>query len=353
LNICIFSYARLGDTICKLPSLWALRDSFPKAHICLVSQAEKKGAFITAKEVLQGTPLVDKFEITLIKGPLISRWIDRLLLILRMRKIQWDIGIALMPNYPPSNTDVFQNITRYLRYFGCQKIYSPQKIISFHKKEGRLIGLPHVADNMLQTINRLGIPTPSPQSGKFFLPKRIDESIWAHNFFDKICIPDIKFFAAVSLGANMNSNIWPTERYTKVLHFLWEKHKVAPIFFGSINLKDQFNHFIEALPVKFFCSGESIGRVAELMRKCSFYLGNDTGLMHLAVSTGLRCIMVSGSRNAPGIWEPYGKGHIVLRVNIECEGCLLEKCSEKKNRCLTEISVEEVIVASEKMINSL
>ncbi len=349
----MFSYARLGDSVCKLPALWALKDAFPESHICLVSQSETKGSFVTSKDVFDGTGLVDSFELTNVKGPKLLRWLDRFLLILRMRRKKWDIGIALMPSYPPGNADFFLYIERYLKYFGCSKIVIPDKIVPFTKISGRLAELPHVSDNMLQTIEKIGVPIPSALSGKFQMPKKLPEAIWADTYIKSILNSEIKYLAAISLSANMKSNIWPTERYAKVLHDLWKKHNVAPIFFGPINLKDQFNQFVEALPVKFFCSGESIARVAELMRKCSFYLGNDTGLMHLAVSAGLRCIMVSGARNAPGMWEPYGKGHIVLRKNIECEGCLLEECSEKKNLCLTEITVEEVFAASEKMINSL
>ncbi len=353
MNICLISFARLGDTVCKLPSLWALREAYPKANICFVSQAEKMRAFVTSQEVLSGTGLIDSFETFLAEGPRVKRWLTRMGLILRMRRTKWNIGITLIPSYPPGNFGVFQALARYLRYFGCSNIIMPKEITCFQKKSGRLVNLPHVSDNMLNLIKNLGISVPPPQSGRFYMPIQHEEADWAKSVVSKAELKGAKAFVAVSLGANMQSNIWPSSRYASVLEYIWNTHKIAPIFFGPAAAKPEIESSMSKLPVKFICAGEKIGRVAELIRNCLFYLGNDTGLMHLAVSVGLKCVMVSGARNAPGMWEPYGIGHFVLRSRIDCEGCLLEKCVERKQECLMNISVADVLEASKKLVESL
>ena len=84
---------------------------------------------------------------------------------------------------------------------------------------------------------------------------------------------------------------------------------------------------------------------AAVLRRCKLYVGNDTGTMHLAAAVGTRCIAVFSARDYPGLWEPFGKGHTVLRTSLECEGCMLETCSQFDGACLSRITVEQVLGA--------
>ncbi len=85
------------------------------------------------------------------------------------------------------------------------------------------------------------------------------------------------------------------------------------------------------------------------MRHCTFFLGNDTGSMHMAVAAGLKCVAVFSSRSAPGAWYPYGPGHIVLRKFVPCEGCQLVECVENRMQCILAITVDEVLSTCREM----
>jgi len=89
----------------------------------------------------------------------------------------------------------------------------------------------------------------------------------------------------------------------------------------------------------------SVLESAEALRRCTLYLGNDTGIMHLAAAVGTRCIAIFSARDHPGKWYPYGQGHVVIRKQIPCEGCYLTVCEEHRMACLMEINVEEVCQA--------
>src|SRR5207244_13352223 len=79
--------------------------------------------------------------------------------------------------------------------------------------------------------------------------------------------------------------------------------------------------------------------------RCTLYLGNDTGTMHLAAAVGTRCIAIFSARDHPGKWYPYGQGHVVIRKRVTCEGCLLTVLEEHGMRCRDEINVEVVCQA--------
>ncbi|HTK37882.1 MAG TPA: glycosyltransferase family 9 protein, partial [Pyrinomonadaceae bacterium] len=83
---------------------------------------------------------------------------------------------------------------------------------------------------------------------------------------------------------------------------------------------------------------------AALLHKCTLYLGNDTGTMHLASAVGVPCVAIFSAADRAGQWEPFGNNNYVLRKRVECEGCGLDICCFQ-NMCLDLISADEVYAA--------
>ena len=67
-------------------------------------------------------------------------------------------------------------------------------------------------------------------------------------------------------------------------------------------------------------SGRANPRVsAAVMARARLFLGTDGGPMHLAASTGTRCLALFSGYNEPGRWYPMGPGHQILRENVMTE----------------------------------
>ena len=69
--------------------------------------------------------------------------------------------------------------------------------------------------------------------------------------------------------------------------------------------------------------------------------------MHLAAVMGLPCVAVFTSRDNREVWEPCGTAHTILRRELTCSGCVLERCEVERMRCLDLISTEDVWAAVE------
>jgi len=52
-----------------------------------------------------------------------------------------------------------------------------------------------------------------------------------------------------------------------------------------------------------------------------------------------------------GKWEPYGEGHRVHRHWNECEGCMLEVCSEMGMKCVNSITIADVLKDCRDILN--
>jgi len=68
--------------------------------------------------------------------------------------------------------------------------------------------------------------------------------------------------------------------------------------------------------------------------------------MHLAAAQGVPCIIAFASRDRRGYWFPVGKHHQVVYHTMDCSLCRLEICIRQKKKCLTSISVDEMLQAA-------
>lgn len=91
---------------------------------------------------------------------------------------------------------------------------------------------------------------------------------------------------------------------------------------------------------------------AEVLKHSVGYVGNDSGIMHLAGVLGRPCVALFSARDNPGKWEPYGESHLILRHAVECAGCMLNVCNNHGNKCLKLIGVDEVFGAVSVILES-
>jgi heptosyltransferase III len=151
---------------------------------------------------------------------------------------------------------------------------------------------------------------------------------------------------ALCPGSKMASKHWPAERYAEVGLRLLEDGRTSLVLVGDRKDQAGADSVHDRLGAR---SLDVTGRLsvfesAFLLSLCKAYVGNDTGAMHLAAAVGTPCVALFSARDVRGKWDPVGKGHIVLRKELECAGCMLEVC-DRQNACLASISVDEVVEA--------
>ena len=79
-----------------------------------------------------------------------------------------------------------------------------------------------------------------------------------------------------------------------------------------------------------------------LSKAANLFIGGDTGPLHLAAASGTTCLALMGPTD-PITHGPYGQDHQVIhKKELECINCWERKCPLKTNRCLDEITTQEV-----------
>jgi heptosyltransferase-1 len=94
-------------------------------------------------------------------------------------------------------------------------------------------------------------------------------------------------------------------------------------------------------------AGTSLAELAGLLQKARLAVTTDTGPMHLAAALGTPVVALFGP-TAPWRTGPFGAGHQVVRLALECSPCFRRQCPE--SRCLTDLPVSAVQEAVEKIL---
>ena len=130
---------------------------------------------------------------------------------------------------------------------------------------------------------------------------------------------------------------------------------IFPVFFGGKENSSDIARIIADIGCG--CNAAELGltirQSTAFMEKCRFYVGNDTGTLHMAAAAGLRCVGIYSAHNYPNCWSPYGSGHIVLRHDVPCTVCLKSNCPHGHAECINNISVDEVLHAVKQMLEAI
>ena len=153
---------------------------------------------------------------------------------------------------------------------------------------------------------------------------------------------------AVSVGAKVDVKDWEDVRWRPLLAELARRYPAhGLVAFGSADEAARCEALCAAWQARFVnaCGKLSVRVSGAALARCAVFVGHDSGPMHLAAATGVRCVAIFASRNLPGEWFPCGHGHRVLYHAIPCQGCQRDVCDDRQKACIRSITVDEVLDA--------
>lgn len=342
----VFRIGQLGDTVVALPALWVLRRQFPQAHLTLLCDRHPGKRHVLASELLAGAGVLDGFESYVVDDSFAGRLlrpVRMLALVARLRRGGYDTLAYLAPS-----TRRPAEVARDRKIFAAAGLRHYLGMEGFTPLPRKIPGQPlgptaAESDLLLARLAADGLPVPGPGQGSLELGVGAAEvqqvGAWLHG------LPSDggRRWVGVGPGSKMPAKRWPEERFQTVLNRLIASHDIWPVVFGGPEDRAVGDRLIAAAGRGYSAAGELTlrGSVAALQR-CALYVGNDTGTMHLAAAARVPCVALFSSREWPGMWFPYGVPQTVLRTPIECEGCALTDCVERRQECLMRIQSESV-----------
>ncbi len=155
-------------------------------------------------------------------------------------------------------------------------------------------------------------------------------------------------------GSKLHLKKWPDSRWNKLAEFLLNKGchiKVTGGQENNLEAKQMFQDISSRPEFEIVAGVLSLKDTVKLLKTARLVISVDTGVMHLASALGVDLISLHGP-TAPERWGPLNKNSTALIGEIDCSPCLglgfESKC--KENRCMKNISVEQVIEAEENLL---
>jgi heptosyltransferase III len=156
---------------------------------------------------------------------------------------------------------------------------------------------------------------------------------------------------AVSVGTKVQSKDWGRENWRGLLGRLGEIYPGYALVLLGAGGESEASEFAaegwrggaDAGVVVNLCGVLTPRESAAVLARSRVFIGHDSGPMHLAAAVQTPCVAIFAARNKPRVWFPYGEQHQVVYHRVDCWGCGLETCIVEKKKCITSITVEEVV----------
>lgn len=158
---------------------------------------------------------------------------------------------------------------------------------------------------------------------------------------------------AIAPGASYGSaKCWPPERFALLADRLISECGADVIFFGTANEKEMAARILSHMRSRAISLvGEtSLRDLPGLLARCSLFIGNDSGAMHVAAAAGLPVIGIFGPTD-PECTAPLTEQFHLIREPVSCSPCFLRKCPID-HRCMTRIPVHTVFAAAMRTNNT-
>ncbi len=136
-------------------------------------------------------------------------------------------------------------------------------------------------------------------------------------------IPDGSPVLAIGPTANWTAKTWRPENFADLVARLTSTNNILPnacvALFGLAEERASALRLIQAVPEVQridLVGGLDLLTVAACLKRCAMYIGNDSGLMHLAAATGIPTLGLFGPTQE-SLYAPWGDHTAVVRTKLD------------------------------------
>ena len=179
---------------------------------------------------------------------------------------------------------------------------------------------------------------------------------------DRIDI-DRTLLIAISPVGSVSSKNWPPSKFHDAMMRIYKEAQrdVHFVLLGDYRAVEAATSILDDTPssiVSNLTAKTNLMQAAAVLKKCSLYIGADTGLMHMAAALGVPCVELAISLpghtwsdfSVPERCGPWGVDYIALQPPHGLGKCV-GVCREKYPHCITQITVDEVVEAACRLLN--
>jgi len=326
MRILIIRTDRIGDIVLSTPALRALRLHYPIATIDYVVQ-KKYAAILNCFEgwnTVYPVDTSDSGQLKTLGKKLAARHYD-----------------AAVVEHPAAYAYKLARAAKGACTIGWKaKGYGYLLDLGF--TDDRTIALRHQVENNLLLFSPFGVTDAFPE----FPVKETDHGREELNSFrSRFGITPGDRLLAIHPGSYSPRVRWSPAKFAQIAGRS-QDFGLKPVLFGGESDREVIEQVLRAAGTKPIVTIGEFGLegLISLLKNSAAFVGNSTGPMHIAASTGIWTIAIFGSRypmDSLDLWKPWGKkGIVVAARNCRCKDCIPWVCKDME--CLSSITVDDV-----------
>jgi lipopolysaccharide heptosyltransferase II len=328
----------IGDTVLTTPSLFALRRFLPHTQIDILLED-------WVAPVLEGTDLVDRV-IVLARDSQTAR----ARLARELRATRYDVVYNL---HGGTTATLLTRATGakhrvgfgHYQYARLHNQIAPSSLEIWQRPSL------HSVEQQLALIGWTGVPVTDRPATRLAPTeaslRSISEKLFAAGLED-----ESKPFAVIHPAAAFDTKQWAIENFARAAEALTARGLI-PIAIVSSKEGQVVRALIKQTSARVIgLSDLSLPEVTALTSRARLFVGNDSGIAHIAAAAGVPCVVVFGSSNVTH-WRPWTTHpNEVVREEMPCQPCHGYFCAAfEKPECILRVPVERVIGAIDRILD--
>ncbi len=314
----------IGDTVLATPSLIALRRFLPEAQIDILLED-------WVAPILEGFDAIDNvvsFKKDDLRSRLQTAW--------KIRQKKYDVVV----NLHGGTTSAF-----FIRASGAKHRvgFSHYRYTFFHnhllsssadywQKEST-----HSAEQQLALLGFVGVPVADKPKSRLNVSSNLKFKI--------------SNYALLHPVAAFDTKQWATENFARIAEYLSAKgfQIVAIATKKEREVLDNLKN-LSNVPITIF-DDLSLPEITALAARAEIFIGNDSGIAHIAAAVQTPSVVIFGSSNR-NHWRPWtDAANEIVYENLPCQPCAGYFCKEfDAPKCILSVKVESVIEAIEQVL---
>jgi heptosyltransferase-2 len=327
-NILIRGTNWIGDAVMTLPAIRAIRDAFPGARISVLAKPWVAEIFNICKDI---------DEVIVFKSPGSHSGIaGKLRLAKELKARRFDMAIFLQNAIEAAIITWLAGIPVRCGYNsdarGLLLTHSVQRTAAIRKV--------HQIHYYLEMVKSLGCQS---AGADLYLQPGKEYKILSEKLFGEHDIGGESFLIGLAPGATYGpAKKWFPERFAAIGDRMVEDLSAQVILFGSSKDRESTDLVQQHANHRFInlAGKTNLKEAIAVIYRCSLFISNDSGLMHVAGALNIPTVAIFGSTN-PVTTSPVGERSVVIYKGASCSPCLKKTCPTDFI-CMDMIGVEEV-----------
>lgn len=157
--------------------------------------------------------------------------------------------------------------------------------------------------------------------------------------------------ALIHPAAAFATKQWATENFARVAEYVAERG-FAPVAVAAPHESAVLENLIDESSVQIETFDLTLPEVAALAARSQLFVGNDSGIAHIAAAVGTRCVVIFGSSNIAH-WRPWNSAPAeVVFEQMPCQPCHGYFCEKfAQPECILRVPVARVTAAIDRVLS--